>query len=41
MNDLRYLALSVFLTWAMLMTASLLRAKAWSPRRYDSNASST
>lgn len=31
MNDLRYLALSVFLTWAMLMTASLLRAKAWSP----------
>ena len=30
-DDLRYLAFSALLTWAMLMTASLLRSRGWTP----------
>lgn len=30
--DLHYLAYSAVLTWVMLMTASLVRARAWTPK---------
>src|SRR5688500_16096854 len=32
--DLHYLAYSAVLTWEMLMTASLTRAKAWTPKGF-------
>lgn len=31
MTDLHYLALSAVLTWLMLITASLLRSRSWTP----------
>jgi uncharacterized MAPEG superfamily protein len=31
MTDLHYLALSAVLTWVMLIVASLLRARSWTP----------
>lgn len=31
MTDLRYLALSAVLTWVMLIVASLLRSRSWTP----------
>ena len=31
MNDLHYLVLSTLLTWIMLMAASLIRARGWTP----------
>ena len=32
--DLHYLAYSAVLTWVMLMAASLIRAKAWTPKGF-------
>jgi uncharacterized MAPEG superfamily protein len=32
--DLLYLACSAILTWVMLMTASLVRARAWTPQGF-------
>lgn len=31
MTDLRYLALSAVLTWVMLIVASMLRSRSWTP----------